>query len=67
MRLKYKHEIAAEYGFDRKTLHNKMKKCGISVSRGFVKPADQKRIYDCLGYPEGVKEEDYQHLGGKTE
>ena len=57
---KYKNEIAGEYGFDRKTLYNRLRKCELLLPRGLLSPEQQKKIYDCLGYPAGVKREDYE-------
>lgn len=59
---KYKKEIANEYGWDRKTLYNKLRKYGIVMSRGLLSPLQQRKIYECLGYPSGVEEEEYQKL-----
>lgn len=64
---KYKHEIVAEYGFDRKTLYNKLKRCDIFVGRGLLSPAQQKVIYECLGYPAGVDEEDFEGVTATDE
>ena len=57
---KYKKEIVAEYGWDRKPLYNKLRKCDLVFGRGLLSPAQQKLIYACLGYPSGVDEEDYE-------
>ena len=59
---KYKKEIVEEYGWDRKTLYNKLKKYDIKIGRGLLSPGQQKEIYECLGYPIGVEEEDYRDL-----
>jgi hypothetical protein len=56
---KYKKEIAAEYGCDRKTLYNRLRKYGICLERGALSPVQQKQIYECLGYPYGIDEADY--------
>ena len=59
---KFKKEIAHEYGWDRKTLYNKLCRCGLFIGRGLVSPEQQKQIYNRLGYPPGIKEVDYKHL-----
>ena len=59
MRLKYKNEIAAEYGFCLRTLTNKLKSYGIKIERGLVSLEKQKVIYECLGYPPGISEESF--------
>lgn len=63
MTLRFRNQIAAEYGFDRKTMYNRLTKHGIDIPRGLVSPADQKRIYECLGYPEGVDEMAFRRIG----
>lgn len=59
---KYKKEIADEYGWDRKTLYNKLRNHDVIISRGLLSSAQQKEIYECLGYPPGVEEEDYEKV-----
>jgi hypothetical protein len=59
---KYKKEIVAEYGWDRKTLYNRLRKCDLHIGRGMLSPAQQKGIYECLGYPPGVEEKDYEEV-----
>jgi hypothetical protein len=41
---KYKKEIADEYGWDRKTLYNKLKEHDLSIGRGLLSPAQQKGV-----------------------
>jgi len=65
MNFKTKLMIANEYGIDRKTLYRKLKKFKITIARGLVTPKDQERIYNCLGYPNGVEEKDYEHLSNE--
>lgn len=62
LQLKYKKNIADEYGVDKKTLYNKLKACGLEIGRGLLSLEQQKTIYECLGYPPGIKEEDYIHV-----
>lgn len=64
---KYKKEIVQEYGWDRKTLYNRLKKCDLHLDRGMLSPAQQKEIYECLGYPPGVEEVDYEGLTSPEE
>ncbi len=59
---KYKKEIVEEYGWNRKTLYNRLQKYDLHIGRGMLSPAQQKEIYECLGYPSGVEEEDYEGL-----
>lgn len=60
MRLKYKKEIAAEYGFCLRTLTNKLKAYDIKIKRGLISLEMQKVIYEVLGYPPGVVEKDFE-------
>ncbi len=57
---KLKIDIVREYGWDRKTLYNKLKRYDVQIPRGYLSMGQQKMIYECLGYPEGVEEEDYE-------
>lgn len=59
---KYKKEIALEYGWDRKTLYNKLCQHDLLLPRGFLSPAEQKLIYECLGYPSGVNKASYDEV-----
>ncbi len=59
---KYKKEIVAEYGCARKTLYNKLRNNNLIIDRGLLSPAQQKLIYECLGYPEGVDRKDYENV-----
>jgi hypothetical protein len=59
---KYKKEIADEYGWDRKTFYNKLKEHDLSIGRGLLSPAQQKQVYEYLGYPSGVTEKDYKNV-----
>lgn len=59
---KYKKEIAAEYGLKPRTFHNRLKRYHLIVPRGLVSPRDQKRVYERLGYPIGVNEDDFARI-----
>lgn len=64
---KLKIDIVREYGWDRKTLYNKLKKYNLILPRGYLSAKQQKMIYECLGYPEGVNEKDYESVKLPTE
>ena len=64
---KHKNEIAVEYGVNRKTLYNRLKRRNISLPRGLLSLEQQKIIYDCLGYPAEVNKKDYDPLMDEKE
>lgn len=60
---KFKHEIAEEFGLKMQTFRAWLKKYDLQIPRGLVSPSDQKKIYDKLGYPSGVNEDDFLLAG----
>jgi hypothetical protein len=60
--LKYKRDIAQEYGFCPKTLQRKLASRKINLPRGYLDPLHQREIYEALGYPPGVCKQDYLDL-----
>jgi len=61
MLIKTKTAIAAEYGVCRKTLRKWMKAMPYEFP-GMLTAPWQKLIYEELGYPKGVKEEDFAEV-----
>jgi len=48
---KTRSELASEYGITRKTFYNWLKKEGICIPQGIVRPCDVKKIYRAFGIP----------------
>ncbi|MBC6995977.1 hypothetical protein QWY85_10960 [Neolewinella lacunae] len=65
-KLKFKQDIAAEFGFSEKTLQRKLTALGLSLPRGYLSPLQQRELYEALGYPEGIDKEAYRGLEALT-
>ena len=50
-------EIADLYGINRKTLYRWLKKAGIVLDKGRIKPKDQKLIFEKFGDPEDKQQD----------
>lgn len=48
---KTRSELASEYGITRKTFYNWLKKEGISIPQGIIRPCDVRKIYQAFGMP----------------
>jgi len=53
---KTRKEIAVQYGIHRNTLLRRLRKKGVKLPGGLILPAELKKIYDALGWPEPYKE-----------
>lgn len=53
MKCKSRHEIAKEYGVDRKTLAKMLKRRNIELPRGLLTPEWVEKVYETLGNPHG--------------
>jgi predicted transcriptional regulator len=62
LKLKYKQEIADEYGFTPKTLQRKLAAKEKFLPRGYLSPLQQREIYETLGYPPSVDMQAYLEL-----
>ena len=51
---KTRSQIAEEYGVCRKTLYNWLKKEGIQLKQGLLRPKELARIYAVLGSPKNT-------------
>lgn len=56
VKAKTRQEIAAEYGINRKTFYQWLKKANIEVSKGILSPSEQVVIYEKFGDPNGISE-----------
>lgn len=52
MKCKTRHELAKEYGVDRKTLVKMLKRRQIELPPGLLTPEWVEKIYETLGRPE---------------
>jgi hypothetical protein len=55
LQAKTRHEIADEYGISVKTLHRRLKKADINLSKGIIMPKDVIIIYRAFGVPKNPK------------
>jgi DNA invertase Pin-like site-specific DNA recombinase len=51
LKAKTRDEVAIEYGIDVRTLYRWLKKEGINLPQGLIKPAHLKIIYETFGIP----------------
>jgi DNA-binding transcriptional regulator LsrR (DeoR family) len=56
---KTRQQIAEEFGISAKSLIKKIEKFEISLPNGLVSIEWQKKIYESLGYPQGISKRDY--------
>lgn len=59
---KTRKQIAAEYGFDPKTLKSQLERKDLIIPNGIILPVFQKDIYEALGYPNTDVKELFQHF-----
>lgn len=56
LKAKTREQVAYEYGINRRTLQRWLKKDGILIPRGLIKPNDLLKIYGKYGYPMIVRQ-----------
>lgn len=50
-KLKTRQQIANEYGVSRRTLYNMLERGGVQLTKGYITPREQQKIYQELGPP----------------
>ena len=53
---KTRHEIACEYGIDRKTFYRWLKRTDLKISKGLICPAEVELIYNTFGNPDLIND-----------
>jgi DNA invertase Pin-like site-specific DNA recombinase len=54
LKAKTREEVASEYGIEVRTLYRWLKKSGVELPQGLIKPNHLKIIYDSFGIPADI-------------